>query len=113
MNSTTSHSDADQIINTMIAQLGGMGRLSVMINAKHFMKDDRDNQVTLQFSFSGCKHANRIRLTYHRGLDLYTLQILNITKRGLEVAEVFNGDGFYADMLIPTIERKTGLLLSI
>lgn len=108
---TTDRTEDDQIVENMILLLGGKGRLCAMINARNFLKDIRPSEVSLHFTFSGSRKANRVRLTYVKGLDLYTLAILKFS--GVEMKTVLHETGVYFDQVVPMIEKTTGLLLSL
>ena len=97
-----------QTAKTILSQLGGTGRLSAMINAKQFLALD----AGVQFKFSGCKKANCIRIELSP-LDLYDVTFYKIGRGGLDVKEVEQLAGLYADQLKGYIEKFTGLYLSL
>jgi hypothetical protein len=96
-----------QIAETTLAQLGGAGRLSTMVGAKHFSHDVKG---ALSFRFAGCKKANHIEITLN-GKDLYDIQFYKLGR--YEIKKVKEYGDIYADMLQDVIERYTGLCLSL
>jgi hypothetical protein len=95
--------------STTLAQLGGSGRLSAMINAKHFMSSN-DGQ-TLTFKFSGCRKANCVQITLN-SMDTYDVEFVKISRK-LTCSTAAEYSGIYADNLKQTIEQFTGLYLSL
>lgn len=94
--------------NTILQQMGGMGRLVAMTGAHNFLA--LDNGV--QFKFKGSRVANSCRVVLDPS-DTYTVEFHKITKRGLEVKEVKSLSGVYCDMLVELFEGTTGLYLTI
>lgn len=97
-----------QIAQTIIQQMGGMGRLVAMIGARDFVAIDQG----LQFGFKGCRKANKCQITLTHD-DTYTLALFKFNNRTWDCPEVFRIDGAYWDMLKPVFEQETGLYLSL
>ncbi len=104
---TTTHAPAQAPADIILSQLGGTGRLSAMIGAKHFFSDDDGN--TLVFKFKGSKVANYVRITLTPA-DTYTVDFKKI--RGVEAKDVKVFEDVYADMLRDIFESTTGLYLT-
>lgn len=94
-------SDATTILN----QLGGRGRLSMMIGASSFYGTSEG--VGLTFRFKNRK-ANYAKVTLN-GKDLYDVEIFKATK--FELKPVESAYDVYATDLVATFERLTGLFL--
>lgn len=100
--------NSQETAQAIIRQMGGLGRLRAMVNARDFVA--LGNGV--QFAFSGSRKANKARITLSAG-DFYTLELFKIRKRGLEVEAVYEAEGLYWDQLKPIFEAETGLYLSL
>lgn len=109
-----------QIIAT---QLGGTGRLSMMIGAKNFAHDNDGR--TLLFSFPNRQRSkpNCIKVT-HNGKDLYDVEFgRRGTRKHKELGEfgvredtykiVGEYSDIFADMLMDIFEKETELYLTI
>jgi len=89
-------------------QMGGTGRLSVMLGATGFTYCC-DNAYVL-FKFKMCKTFNYIKITLN-SMDLYEIEFGKIW--GANIKNVTKFDGIYADQLKPLFEKETGLYLSL
>ena len=96
------------VANTIIEQMGGAGKLTAMVGAKHFVGDE----TSVQFSFSGCRKANKCRVTL-LPTDLYKMELLKVNKKTYDLEYLYNEEGLYWDMLKPEFEQVTGLDLSL
>lgn len=96
------------VANTIIEQMGGAGKLMAMIGAKYFVGDE----TSVQFSFKGCRKANKCRVTLLPN-DLYRMEILKVNKRTYDLEYLYKEEGLYWDMLKPEFEKETGLYLSL
>jgi hypothetical protein len=101
--------EAKMIAETTLQQLGGAGRLTAMIGAKHF---GYDKNGTLTFQFKMCKKANGVRIELN-GKDLYDVTFTKFNARTYEVKEVHKFEDVYADQLKEVFESFTGLYLSL
>lgn len=105
---TTNYAPAQAPADIILSQLGGAGRLTAMIGAKHFFSDDDGR--SLVFKFAGSRKANYAKITLTDD-DLYTVDFKKI--RGVEAKDVESFEGVYADMLRDIFESTTGLYLSV
>lgn len=102
--------------DTTLAQLGGSGRLNVMIGAKHFMHDN-DGQ-TLSFKFKSCKVGSYVRITLN-SLDLYDVEFVKpgrMNRKTFTISENKTTGEFQnvpAESLKNVFESFTGLLLTL
>lgn len=94
------------IASTILAQLGGSGRLSAMIGARDFL--DCGDALAFRFSARAKGGINRVKVRL-AGDDTYTVTFY----RGRLAEQVAEIDGIYADGLRETIENRTGLVLSL
>lgn len=94
-----------EIANTILTQLGGANRLSMMTGAYNFVAI----QNGLSFKIKNPK-ANYIKITLN-GKDLYDLEVGRI--RGNTYKVVHQSNDLYFDMLKPAIEKATGMYLSL
>jgi hypothetical protein len=97
------------VATTIIEQMGGTRRLQAMVGAHDFLGDDK----SAQFGFKGCRKANKCRVVYDYGSDLYTFELWHFNKRTFDFKKVFELDGVYWDMLKSLFEEETGLYLSL
>lgn len=96
--------------NIILEQLGGLNRLTAMIGAR--LATLIDNGVQFRLEAHANDRINSIRITLDPS-DTYTVQFWRIARRGLEFKLVDEFALVYADNLRDTIERRTGLALSL
>lgn len=96
------------VAQTILAQLGGMNRLTAMVGVELFL--DRGNGVS--FKFKGSRKANVCQITLDAS-DTYTVKMQKFQPRKLTITDVYESDGIYADQLIDTFEQQTGLYLTL
>lgn len=101
--------EREQIAKTIVAQMGGLGRLKAMVGARGFVYLESG----VQFSFSGKRGMNKCRVIYNPGPDLYTFELWYVNARKATCDLKFKLDDVYCDMLTPLFEEQTGLYLSI
>jgi len=105
--------DATNTADTILRQLGGSGRLSIMIGAKNFVGEDR--ALSFRFAARAKYGANWIEVTL-AGDDTYTIRFAKVTRPrfgGETVAERGTFRGVYVAQLRATIERETELRRSL
>jgi hypothetical protein len=96
------------IAQTIIAQMGGLGKLEAMVNGRQYLILD----AGVQFTFSGKRGMNKcvVKLT---PADTYDMEFWYINARkGTAVKKEEYKDVYY-DMLIDLFEKTTGLYLSL
>jgi len=98
----------ENVADTIVAQLGGMGKLKAMIGAKDFLA----GADSVQFAIgSGAKNKIRkIRIVLAPD-DTYTVTFHAGT--GANMKQVGEVSDVYADALKRTIEAETGMYLSL
>lgn len=98
-----------QIAEIIGQQLGGLGRLKVMIGAKDFLYSSEDTYLSFKFmkGNQGINYCN-IRLN---GSDLYELTFGKIRGHNYTVIKTY--DDIYCDQLKSIFESTTGLYLSL
>jgi len=104
----TNESAGMEIARTIIAQMGGQGRLKAMIGATNFVSTNKG----VMFSFKGSKIANKVDISL-TPLDLYDVKFYKINMKNLEksIIPVDEIEGVYNDMLIEIFEKTTKLYL--
>lgn len=109
----TTKEATQEITSIIIRQLGGMGKLRAMVNARNFMIDNNPEEgiASLHFQFSGSRKAKKCIITLLAD-DTYRMTLGKVN-RNLEWKEHYNESGLYWDMLIPEFERETELYLSL
>jgi hypothetical protein len=92
-------------IETTIQQIGGNKAL-FMMGCKQIVSDEANNAITLRIKGSKVKYV-KITLNSMDTYDLsfYSGRLMNLKERAVE--------GIYNDMMKETIERETGLYLSL
>lgn len=103
-----------EIAQTIIEQMGGLGKIRAMVSASQFVciGSDGDHGPGVQFSFKGCRKANKCRVTLN-GDDTYRFELYKFNRKTFDCPQVFEIDGAYWDMLKPVFEEETGLRLSL
>jgi len=100
--------ESDQeVAKTILAQMGGTGKLKAMTGAKNFTSSE--NGVSFQWpAKGGGPNAVRITLTPE---DTYTVEFIRAGKGGPKV--VSKHEDIYAEDLKKLFEKQTGLYLSL
>ena len=86
---------------------GGVNKLSTMIGAHTFLRDEQNNAVSFKFKAGNKANYCKITLT---DMDLYDIVIGKI--RGMNSTIIVSFDGLYAEDLQSVFEESTGLCLS-
>lgn len=97
-------------LNQLTNSNNGTSRLSVMIGAKNFARDEANYSIGFRFAAKATNKANYCRIKLN-AMDLYDVEFITI--RGATVKTVGIHNGLYADMLKNTFETETGLYLSL
>jgi hypothetical protein len=97
------------VADTLIAQLGGAGQLRAMLGTTLLAVDE--NSVC--FDFRMCRRANRCKVTYQPGLDVYRVEFYLIRANRAICNLVDSFDLVYADQLRSLFESTTGLRMSL
>lgn len=100
--------DTKLIAETTFKQLGGQGRLKVMIGAKDFAYDSKDGSISFKFKRSNGVNYIKIRLN---GKDLYDIDFGSIVKFNYNVKKTEKD--IYAEDLKHTIEQNIKQYLSL
>lgn len=103
--------EAKVVAETIIAQLGGYGRLKAMIALYDVLYDKSVGRGAVCFKFKGSRKWNYVKITLN-GLDLYDVQFCKIG-RGTNVKWREPINNVYNDMLKEIFENETGLYLSL
>lgn len=96
--------DTQQIANTILQQLGGR-QFATLTGAKALMSMAAGG-LAFQFGRGAKNKANRIRIVYDYGADLYNVEFGKIYRN--EWKTVSKHAGIYADMLQELFTRETG-----
>jgi len=109
-------SNAVDIANTIIAQMGGFGPIRAMVGASNFFampESQEGNNFVLggvSFKFKGSRKMNYVAVKLMAD-DTYTVEFKQLGK--LNVKDLSSQDLVYAEDLKPLFESTTGLLLSL
>ena len=101
---------ATTALNQLTNSINGGSRLSVMIGAKNFMRDEANYTIGFKFTAKAKNKANYCRIKLN-SMDLYDVEFISI--RGVNVKTVSVHNDLYADMLKNVFETETGLYLSL
>jgi hypothetical protein len=93
----------------ILKQLGGMGRLKAMIGARHFVALPKG--VAFKWPARQRSKGNYVEITL-RGDDTYDMQFQTVGRMG-DSKKREKYTGLYADMLIKTFSKQTGLALRL
>lgn len=101
------------IAATIIEQMGGIARLKAFVGADLFGCDEIEydgfKQPMTWFKFKMNRKMNVCRVIYEEGKDLYVVQFIKATSKGVKIVKEFTN--VYAEDLIPLFENTTGLVL--
>lgn len=100
--------ESSEIGKTILQQMGGPGRLSVMLGAKHFTL--LPNGVMFRWPNKERNRGNAVRITL-RPDDTYDMEFLNVSGSSSKVVK--KHEGVYNDQLVELFEKQTGWFLSI
>jgi len=95
------------VAETILQQLGGAGRVSVMTGANTFVAEPQ----ALSFKFKGSRKANNVRIELDKATDTYNVVFNKIVR--YEPREVKAVEFIYWDQLKPLFEEVTGLYLTL
>lgn len=106
------------IANEIYAQFGGV-RFSLVTGARPIMigtnKDD-NLELTFKIGNNGSR-ANRMKVTYDAGADLYNVEFFRLSKSSktlaLSVTPVAKRSGVYCDQLAAYFREVTGLVTTL
>jgi hypothetical protein len=96
------------VANTILAQLGGAGRLRAMIGADNFVGSA--DSLQLKFKSRATNGANTLRVRLGTD-DTYTVEFWKV--RGVSVSKLSERSDVYVANLRAVFERETGLYLSL
>ena len=100
--------DANQTLSQLAQANNGAGRLTAMIGAKNFMKDDDENFVSFKFMRGAKNKANYIKITLN-AMDTYDIEFGKI--HGMNYKVISTHEGFYDDMLFELFTSQTEMAL--
>ncbi len=100
--------NGQEVAQTILKQMGGTGKLSVMIGAKDFIS--YPNGVAFKFMDPGAGKPNYVKIVLN-ARDTYDLEFGRL--RGMNYKVVKSFDDIYNDSLRSLFERTTGLYLSL
>ncbi len=101
----TTAAECDGIVNTIVAHLGGVGRLRAMLGAE-LLADPNHLALHVRIKARGSK-ASLVRITLKLATDTYTVD--TFTGRGTKIRASTSVDGIHAEDLRRTCEELTGL----
>jgi hypothetical protein len=107
MTTTTSFETQAQ---TILSQLGGSNRLSLMIGAHNFVRSDDERYVAFKFKQKSPAKINYIKITLN-SMDTYDIEFGWI--RGMNYTVKSNETGIYCDMLTKIVSDTIQLHLSL
>ena len=108
---TTQTTERNRVIDVMIKQLGG-NHFFAMTGSKPQYKDISTDSPLIALKLKRNKSkANYLTIQYVRGLDLYTMEFINMTKTERKIVSSY--DNIYNDQLIEIFESETGLRTSL
>jgi len=106
---------ATTVAGTILQQMGGVGRLVAMVNARNFISYSRGECLTrdsgggVRFRFSGSHQYNHVIISLAAD-DTYTVVFGKMGKQWIQDEPE---TGIYCDQLTAVFEEKTGLRLRL
>jgi hypothetical protein len=98
---------SQEIAHTIAQQLGGLGRLAMMVGAKNFVA--LESGLTMKLGKGAKDGITHLTVTLDAD-DTYTVRFQRVY--GTKVTEKGTTEGAYADMLTNLFESTTGFYLS-
>ena len=106
-----SQEEQSQIAKTIVAQLGGFGKLQAMVGAYNIIYLSEGG---LKFNFKGSSRANTCIIKLDFATDTYDVEFWKISKSArVEPKMVADDSMIYFDQLISNFEEVTGLCLTL
>lgn len=102
-----SNQQSMQVAETILAQLGGTGRLSMMVGAKNFVA--HESAVSFKLGTGSTNGINYVKVTLDAS-DTYTVAFGRV--RSFKLTDKGTHEGIYCDMLVALFEKETGFFLS-
>jgi hypothetical protein len=103
----------NDVIQTMLNQIGGIGPICAMTGAR-IIYDNETDSATLHFKRQiGANKISHLKLTYNPGTDLYDMKGYRYNKRTFACPEVWSQQMVYADCLKRVCEDVTGLYFTL
>lgn len=100
--------ESDAIGKTILQQMGGAGRIAVMIGVKHFSWLPKG--VQFKWPNKQKSKGNCVRITL-RDDDTYDMEFLNVTGTSAKLVKKY--ESVYNDQLVDIFESQTGWYLSL
>jgi hypothetical protein len=94
------------VARTILAQMGGVGRLKAFVGAHSFTLGDLDVRFVWPMQARSKPNALIVRLC---GDDTYTLEFSRVGKGETKILKTL--EGIYFDQLVELFEKETGLYL--
>jgi len=102
-----SQNQAHEVAETILQQMGGVGRIRAMLGVKQFVASP--DGVSFQFPNKKRSAPNSVRVVL-KGDDTYTVEFYRVARFSLQ--PLTTHEGMYAEDLKGLFERTTGLYLS-
>lgn len=102
---------AEHVANTIMDQLGGSGRLKMMVGAYNAVAEMVERGA-LTFRFKGSRKANGLQVVLTQ-MDTYRMTFFSIGRKDpsqIKVVETL--EDIYCDQLVEMFENQTGLYLT-
>lgn len=100
--------NANQVAETILAQMGGKRRLSAYLGVQQLILLKSPDGVGIRWPNKKRSKGNYVKITLTPA-DLYDMEFQNVSTRGVKTVKTYRG--LYADMLVETFERQTGWYL--
>jgi hypothetical protein len=108
---TFTHAERFTIANTIRTQLGG-GKFEAMTGCHSFSISERNGMPGLSLKIPrNASKANCMIVSYDYGADLYNVEFLNVSIKGIKVIKEVKGA--YDDMLQDLFRNVTGMATSL
>jgi hypothetical protein len=99
--------EASEVTNTIIEQMGGAGRLQMMLGRRPSVVDSKT--VGISWPSRQRSRGNYLEIAYNEGMDTYKMTFYNNSAAGSKVVKVLND--VYWDQLKSIFENQTGWVL--
>jgi hypothetical protein len=95
------------IAETIASQMGGAGRLRMMLGARLAGYDDA---LAIKWPNKQRSKGNYVKITL-RADDTYDMEFMNVTMKAIKTVKTYSG--VYNDQLVKIFEKQTGWYLTM
>lgn len=104
----TTAAATSQVVQTIVQQMGGAGKLKIMIGAQLMQVDPKT--LGIKFPNKQRSKGNYVEIKLLSS-DTYKMEFFNLSVKGKKLVKKY--DGIYNDQLVELFEKQTGWYLRL